>query len=353
MQTIQVSASKTYNIHIGRGLLGRAGELTAAVKAPCRVMLAADSTVAVLYADTVAASYAAAGYEVHRFVFPAGEASKNMDTLTALLNAMGTAGITRTDLVAALGGGVTGDLAGFAAAVYQRGIDFVQLPTTLLAAVDSSVGGKTAVDLASGKNMAGAFWQPCLVLCDVDAFASLPAAIFADGMAEVIKYGVILDAALFQKLETCDVHTEIESIVARCCTLKKQVVEQDERDTGLRTLLNYGHTVGHAIEAVSRFAVSHGSGVAIGMVVMARAAAACGCAPAHLAGRIAALCARHGLPTKTDLDAAALAAAAHGDKKRGGAGITVVTPDALGAAQCKKLTLQELDAWIALGCKQE
>ncbi len=353
MQTIQVNASRSYDIHIGRGLLASAGALTAAVKKPCRVMLVADSTVAPLYADTVAASYAAAGYTVSRFVFPAGEGSKNPATLLALLNTLGSAGLTRSDLVVALGGGVTGDLAGFAAAVYQRGIDFVQLPTTLLAAVDSSVGGKTAVDLPCGKNMVGAFWQPCLVLCDVDTFATLPAATFADGMAEVIKYGVILDAPFFEQLERCDAAEQIEPVVARCCALKKQVVEADERDTGLRALLNYGHTVGHAVEAVSHFAVSHGSGVAIGMVAMARAAAAHGCAPAGLAGRIAALCQKYGLPVSTGLDPAALAAAAHGDKKRGSGGITVVTPNALGAAQCKHLTLDELDAWIVTGVRDQ
>ena len=349
MQRLQVNASKQYEICIERGVLPRAGALTASVKKPCRVMLAADSNVAPLYADTVAASYTAAGYTVHRFTFAAGEASKNPTTLLALLEAMGAAGLTRADLLVALGGGVTGDLAGFAAAVYQRGIDFVQLPTTLLAAVDSSVGGKTAVDLACGKNMAGCFWQPCLVLCDPAAFDTLPDATFADGMAEVIKYGVILDAAFFAWLEGCDPRAEAERMVARCCALKAEIVAADERDTGCRALLNYGHTIGHAIESCSQFAVSHGNGVAIGMVAMARAAAAHGCAPAGLDRRIAALCTRMGLPTQTDIPADALARAAHGDKKRGTGGITVVVPAALGAAETRRLTLPELDAWIAVG----
>lgn len=353
MQTLRVNASKSYDIKIGRGLLAEAGRLCAAVKPPCRVMLVSDSTVAPLYADTVAAAYTAAGYTVSRFVFAAGEASKTPATWLALLEAMGEAGLTRADLAVALGGGVVGDLTGFAAAVYQRGIDFIQLPTTVLAAVDSSVGGKTAVDLACGKNMAGCFWQPCLVVCDTDTFASLPAATFADGMAEVVKYGVILDKALFEDLEAqgAPAAEGMAALVARCCQLKKQVVEADERDAGCRALLNFGHTIGHAVEACSQFAVSHGSGVAIGMVAMTAAAAAHGCAPKELAGRIAALCRRLGLPVTTDLDTAALARAAHGDKKRGGANITVVAPAALGAAATRQLTLQELDQWVDEGVK--
>ena len=353
MQTIRVHASKEYDICIGSGLLQQAGALTAAVKAPCAVMLVSDSHVEPLYADRVAASYEAAGFAVHRFTFPAGEASKNMHTLVQLLEALGAAGLTRSDLLVALGGGVTGDLTGFAAAVYQRGVDFVQIPTTLLAAVDSSVGGKTAVDLACGKNMAGCFWQPCLVVCDPDVFATLSPDIFADGMAEVIKYGVILDEPFFEWLEHCDAHAGAESIVARCCRLKKQVVEQDERDTGLRALLNFGHTIGHAIEKCSDFTISHGSGVAIGMVAMTRAAEAAGCAPAGLCERIAALCVRHDLPTAVNMPVQALCAAARGDKKRGAGGITVVVPQQPGRAVTRKLALEELDAWIAAGCAAE
>lgn len=352
MKTLRVNASKSYEIYLGCGLLDQVGHLTCAVKAPCRVLLVADSTVAPLYADKVQQAYTAAGYTVQPFVFPAGEASKSMATLIALLNALGRGGFTRTDLLVALGGGVTGDLTGFAAAIYQRGVDFVQLPTTVLAAVDSSVGGKTAVDLDCGKNMAGCFWQPCLVVCDCDTFATLPPQTFADGMAEVIKYGVILDKALFEQLETCDIQACIEEVAARCCQLKKQVVEEDERDTGCRALLNFGHTMGHAIESCSHFEVSHGSGVAIGMVAMARAAALHGCAEPGLEKRIAALCSRYGLPVSVNLSPELLAQAAHGDKKRGGNTITVVVPTVLGAAQVKKLTLPQLDEWIAQGIKE-
>lgn len=349
MQTVRVKASREYDICIGSGLLDAAGALTAAVKGPCAVMLVSDSTVAPLYADRAAASYAAAGFAVHRFTFPAGEQSKNMAVLTQLLEALGSAGFTRGDLLAALGGGVTGDLTGFAAAVYQRGVDYVQLPTTLLAAVDSSVGGKTAVDLACGKNMAGCFWQPRLVICDTDAFATLPPAVFADGMAEVIKYGVILDKELFERLETAEPHAQTAAVVARCCELKKQVVERDERDTGCRALLNFGHTIGHAVEKVSGYGISHGSAVAIGMVAMTRAAETYGCAPAGLAQRVAALCARHGLPVAVALPVPALCDAARGDKKRDAAGITAVVPAALGAAVTRRLTAEELNAWIAAG----
>ena len=349
MQRICVRASKEYEICIGSGLLDTVGALTAAVKAPCRVMLVCDSTVAPLYADRAAASYEKAGFSVCRFTFAAGEESKNMATLTRLLEALGQAGLTRSDLIAALGGGVTGDLAGFAAAVYRRGVEYVQIPTTLLAAVDSSVGGKTAVDLACGKNMAGCFWRPCLVVCDTDTFGTLSPAVFADGMAEVIKYGVILDAAFLAQLEQGEPCAQLETVVARCCALKRQLVEEDERDTGRRMLLNFGHTIGHAVEVCSGYGVSHGSAVAIGMVAMTRAAEAFGRAPAGLTARIAALCKQYGLPTAAVIDPAALYAAACGDKKRDAAGITVVVPQAAGAAETLRLKTEELAAWIAAG----
>ena len=349
--TVSIPAREAiaYEIRISRSLRHQAGALISRVHTPCRVLLLTDDTVEALYAREVAESLTAAGFSVVTHVIPHGEASKSAVSLMDLLEKMATEHLTRSDLLVALGGGVVGDLGGFAAAVYQRGIPCIQMPTTLLAMVDSSVGGKTAIDLAAGKNLCGAFHQPSLVICDTECLNTFPPEILADGMAEVIKYGVILDEPFFRWLESCDPHAGIETIVARCCELKRQVVEEDERDTGRRALLNFGHTIGHAIEKCSHFEVSHGSGVAIGMVAMARAAAANGCAPADLAGRIAALCVKNDLPTGVAMPAAALCAAARGDKKRDAGGITVVTPDALGAAATKKLTLEELDAWIAAG----
>ena len=352
MPTIHVATEPAYDIHIGQGLLDRCGELTAAAHAPCRVLVLCDTHVAPLYAQRAEASFARAGFATVRFVFPAGEESKNLTTLGEILNFLGEEGFTRTDLVAALGGGVCGDMGGFAAAVFQRGIDFVQIPTTLLAAVDSSVGGKTAVDLPCGKNMAGCFWQPRAVICDPDVFATLPPEVFACGMAETIKTGAILDRALFEKLESCDINDEIESVVARCCELKRTVVEADERDFGLRQLLNFGHTIGHGIERSMNFQLPHGFAVAIGMVLMARSAEGQGLAEAGITERLIAILRRYDLPTATDLPAATLCEGSHMDKKRAGKGITIVVSEKLGAAVRRKMTLEELDQWIERGAAE-
>lgn len=349
MPTIHVHTKPEYDIHIGRGLLDRCGELTRAVKAPCRVLVLCDTNVEPLYADRVERSFAAAGYEVKRHVFPAGEQSKNLAVLGELLNRLGEEGFTRTDLLAALGGGVCGDMGGFAAAVFQRGIDFVQIPTTLLAAVDSSVGGKTAVDLPCGKNMAGCFWQPRAVICDPDLFDTLSPEVFACGMAETIKTGAILDKALFEQLERCDIRSEIEAVVARCCELKRSVVEEDERDLGLRQLLNFGHTIGHGIERTSHFTLPHGYAVAIGMVLMARAAERLGAAEEGITERLISILQRYGLPTSTDLPVKTLCEASHMDKKRSGKDITIVVPERLGAAVRRRMTMEELDRWIVKG----
>lgn len=351
MRSIRVKTGRSYFIHVGRGILDDCGALAARTKTPCRTLLLCDDTVAPVYAARVEASCRAAGYDVTRFVFPAGEASKTFDMLGTILNSMAEAGLTRSDLLIALGGGVCGDLGGFAAAIYERGIDFVQVPTTLLAAVDASVGGKTAVDLPAGKNLAGAFWQPSLVLCDCALFNTLPQAVFSDGMAEVVKYGVILDAALFRLLGVRDIRDEIEDVVLRCCALKSGVVEEDERDNGRRQLLNFGHTIGHAVEISSGFRVSHGSAVAIGMAAMSRAAERNGAAEAGITEKIEALCEAWGLPVHTDIPVSSLQRAARMDKKRRGETVSVVVPETLGAAVLKELSLNELDRWILEGVK--
>ena len=251
--------------------------------------------------------------------------------------------------MAALGGGVTGDMAGFAAAVYLRGIRCVQLPTTLLAAVDSSVGGKTAVDLTAGKNLAGAFSQPAAVLCDTDCLKSLPAAVFADGAAEAIKTGVLCDETLFALFEDGTLTADPGEVIARCIAYKAGVVERDEKELGERKLLNLGHTVGHAIEKCSGFTIPHGHAVAAGLAIMARSAEALGWTEEPLAERIAACLERNGLPTGTDYTAEALAQAALSDKKRAGDTITVVVPRRIGECELKKLPVRELPGLIAAG----
>lgn len=349
IQTIPVRTSPAYTVQIAPGLLGRCGALLRDVLSPCRVAVVTDSTVAPLYLERVTASLTGAGFSVISYVFPAGEAHKNMDTLSAILEFLAREHLTRTDYVAALGGGVAGDMAGFAAAVYLRGIRYVQLPTTLLAAVDSSVGGKTAIDLAAGKNLAGAFLQPAAVLCDTECLATLPRDVFADGAAEAIKTGVLADESLFALFEDGTLTAAPADVIARCVAYKAGVVERDEKEQGERKLLNLGHTVGHAIEKRSGYAIPHGHAVAAGLAIMARAAQHMGWTESPIAERIAACLAKNDLPTGTSFSAADLARAALSDKKRAGDTITIVVPRRIGACSLRPLPVDELEALIAAG----
>lgn len=349
IRTIPVSAAPAYEVSIGPGLLQTCGQRLKPLLGECRVAVITDTTVAPLYLEMVLQSLEQAGVATCSHVFPAGEGHKTLATLSDILEFLAAQHLTRTDCVAALGGGVTGDMAGFAAAVYLRGIRCVQLPTTLLAAVDSSVGGKTAVDLTAGKNLAGAFSQPAAVLCDTDCLKSLPAAVFADGAAEAIKTGVLCDESLFALFEDGTLTADPGEVIARCIAYKAGVVERDEKEQGERKLLNLGHTVGHAIEKCSGFTIPHGHAVAAGLAIMARAAETLGWTEEPLAARIAACLAKNGLPTGTDYTAEALAQAALSDKKRAGNTITVVVPRRIGACELKKLPVSELLPLIAAG----
>ena len=252
--------------------------------------------------------------------------------------------MTRTDMIVALGGGVTGDLAGFGAAVYLRGISFVQIPTTFLAAIDSSVGGKTAVDLEAGKNLAGAFYQPKLVLCDTDVLQTLPEVVFADGIAEALKYGVLGDAALFEKIAGGDFRQDLEEIIETCVSMKRDVVEEDEFDTGKRQLLNLGHTFGHAIEQKSHFQMTHGHAVAIGMHLIAKAAEAKGIAEKGTAAAIAKALEQNQLPKETEFSPAEVAEGTLRDKKRRGGTISFVFPKKIGDCEIVKIPVEEVEA---------
>ena len=353
MQTVHIRASRPYDVLVGRGLLRQAGELIANRIPCCTMVLVSDSAVDALYGGVVTASLKEAGFDVLRFSFPAGEASKNIATLSALLEFMGERRVTRTDCIAALGGGVTGDLAGFAAAVYLRGIRYVQLPTTLLAAVDSSVGGKTAVDLAAGKNLAGAFHQPSLVLCDCDTFQTLPATVFTDGLAECVKYGVIADVKLFAQFASPLTTEMLAEIVLHCVSIKGDMVAEDEFDHGKRRLLNFGHTAGHAIEACSAFTIPHGHAVAIGMAVMARAAQRHGLCTEVCADEIIRTIAACGLPTHSPYCAEQLCEAALSDKKRQGGKIVLIVPRAIGRCEALELPLSELLEWLQSGMEEQ
>lgn len=348
-RSIHVRTSPPYSVVIGPGLLQSCGPRLGALMSPCHMAVVTDSTVAPLYLETVRQSLSGAGFTVSVCVFPAGEAHKNFETLSAILEFLAEHRLTRTDCVAALGGGVTGDMAGFAAAVYLRGVRCVQLPTTLLSAVDSSVGGKTAIDLAAGKNLAGAFLQPAAVLCDTDCLSSLPKDVFADGAAEAVKTGVLCDERLFALFEDGTLAAEPAEVIARCVAYKAGVVERDEWEQGERKLLNLGHTVGHAIEKCSGYAVPHGHAVAAGLAVIARAAEALGWTEEPLAARVAACLQSCGLPTGTEYGPEALAAAASADKKRAGGDITLVIPKKIGLCELKKIPVPELLPVIRAG----
>lgn len=348
MKTITITATKTYDILIAPGLIDEAGDHIAKAINGRLAAVVTDDTVNSLYAQRLLTSLQQAGFSAVSFVISHGEASKNADNYIKILNFLAGQGLTRSDAVIALGGGVVGDLAGFAAATYLRGIGFVQVPTTLLAAVDSAVGGKTAIDLAAGKNLAGVFYQPDLVICDVSLLDTLPAPVFRDGMAEVIKYGVIADRELFDLLHTA-CKSNLTEVIARCVSIKRDIVAIDEFEEGPRKLLNFGHTVGHAVEACSDYLVSHGSAVAIGMVVIARAAVKLGLTAPDTAEAITALIRDTGLPAATDFTAAALARAAYSDKKRRGGMITLVIPSSIGQATLRDVPASELEHIIGLG----
>lgn len=343
MRSVTVKTSATYEVLIGSELLQKAGEAVKKVISPCKAAIVTDSTVVHLYEETVRQSLTEAGFSVCTFVFPAGEASKNMHTLGHLLEFLAKEEMTRTDLIVALGGGVTGDLAGFGAAVYLRGIPFVQIPTTFLAAIDSSVGGKTAVDLSAGKNLAGAFYQPKLVLCDTDVLQTLPEVVFADGIAEALKYGVLGDAALFEKIAGGDFRQDLEEIVETCVSMKRDVVEEDEFDTGKRQLLNLGHTFGHAIEQKSYFQMTHGHAVAIGMHLIAKVAEAKGIAEKGTAAAIAKALEQNQLPKETIFSPAEVAEGTLRDKKRRGGTISFVFPKKIGACEIVKISVEEVE----------
>lgn len=349
MKTVTVSTSKTYDIHIGSGVMKTLGQAAKSLGNAEKVCIVSETTVFPLYGETVQESLEQAGFQVEAFVFPAGEASKNGQTYLSLLNFLAEKRLTRSDLLVALGGGVVGDLAGFAAATFLRGIRFIQIPTTLLAAVDSSVGGKTAIDLPAGKNLAGAFCQPSLVLCDTDALMSLPEEIFRDGCAEVIKYGVLYDPELFSHLEAKGLSFDREAVITRCVELKRDVVNEDEFDTGSRMKLNLGHTIGHGVEAVSEFSLSHGKSVAIGMAIIARAAAKYGMFFQADCDRLLNVLNLFGLPTTTEYDPASLYACALSDKKRSGSQVKLIVPRAIGRCDILPIPVENVKDWIQAG----
>lgn len=344
MRTIRVCASKTYDVQIGHGLLDQMGQWTLSVHTPCKVAIISDSNVWPIYGEKATSSLENAGFSVCHFVFTAGEDSKNGMTFLSILNFLAENKLSRTDLIIALGGGVVGDVTGFAAATYLRGLDYIQVPTTLLAMVDSSVGGKTAIDLPVGKNLAGAFYQPVLVLCDLNTLDTLPENIFRDGCAEVIKYGVLFDEPLFSHLEEAGLRFNREDVISRCIAWKRDIVAKDEYDTGLRQLLNLGHTIGHGIEKQSGYTVTHGKAVAIGMAIITRA----NC-DTSVTARICDLLKTFCLPISTEFTADQLISTALSDKKRSGNSVNLIVPETIGSCKIQQTPINLLQSIIEAG----
>lgn len=311
------------------------------------VMIVTDETVAELYLDRCIQTVSEAGFEVHGFVVEPGEHSKSGEVYLALLGALAEIPLTRADAIIALGGGVIGDLAGFAAATYLRGIKVIQVPTTLLAAVDSSVGGKTAINLPEGKNLAGAFHQPALVWQDTSLLDTLPEEIYLDGMAEVIKYGIMADADLFNLLQDPSyVKANLDDIIHRCVAIKKRFVEEDEHDTGVRQMLNFGHTIGHAIEIASDFSVRHGFAVAKGMAYMAEIAAKQNWCDGATKDAIIAILETYGYDLSVDFDKKVLAEIMGKDKKRKGSDIDIVVPTSIGSCMLQRIPAENLETLL-------
>ncbi len=344
---------RSYPIRISSGLLDKIGTDLQERRIGAKYGVISDDRVAALYGNRFIQSLTTAGIQAELITFPAGESSKHLQTIATLSSELAQRGFDRKDALIALGGGVTGDITGFLASIYLRGIPFVQVPTTLLSQVDSSVGGKTGVDIPEGKNLVGTFYQPKAVYIDLDVLQTLPQDELRGGLAEVIKYGVINDAEFFAFLEQNqeaifalqqDVLTKL---IARCCEIKAWVVEQDEREGGLRRILNFGHTIGHAVEAASEFRLIHGYAVAIGMVTAAKLAVRSGCLAMEAEERICSLIAAYGLPVSipSELDRKIIKTYLRNDKKTVGGRIFYILPERIGSVQVTdQIQEQDLDA---------
>ena len=343
MKKLTVNVNDKYDILIEKGLIKKAGELTKTVLSGKKLVLVSDTNVYPIYGDDVKSSLEAEGYDVYTYIFEAGEASKTTKTVIDMVEFMAQNELTREDGVVALGGGVCGDMAGFAAAIFLRGIKFVQIPTSLLAQVDSSVGGKTAVDLPQGKNLCGAFHQPSLVIIDPNVLDTLTEHYFADGMGEVIKYGCIKSKSLFNRLENENPKDFIDDLIFECVDIKRQVVENDEKEHGERALLNFGHTCGHAIEKLWNFeAVSHGEAVGIGMVMITRVSENIGITEKGTTDRIINVLKKNGMKIEDTHSISEIVGAMSADKKRTGNGIKFAMLNSIGDSFIKPVENEDI-----------
>lgn len=356
--TFDINTERPYKVHIGTFLLEQVGQIARkAVPGAGRALVVTDSNVGPLYGAPVMDGLEAAGFDAELAMFEAGEKSKTMETLSTVLERAAGAGLTRGDVIVALGGGVVGDVAGLAAATYMRGVALVQVPTSLLAMVDSSVGGKTAVNLGAGKNLAGAFWQPSAVVADIGCLGTLEDAQLADGCAEVVKHAVIADAELFEELERTPLTPELLKtdlarvawLIARNIDIKRAVVVQDEREAGIRKLLNFGHSIGHGVEAAEGYRLGHGACVSIGMVAIASASVTAELCPEDVPERIARLLKAHGLSLAFDAEPERVYEEALHDKKRSGDLIELVVPRGVGAAALAPTPVDEFRRILEVG----
>ena len=353
MEKIHVDLGKhAYDIEIGAGLLPTVGAKVAAlVPKAQRAVIVSDTNVAPLYGEILQRSLNEAGLPATIVTIEAGEQSKNMQVLSQVLEEIAESGLTRSDVLVTLGGGVVGDLGGFAAASFMRGIAFVQVPTSLLSQIDSSVGGKVAVDLKAGKNLAGAFYQPKGVFIDTNLLSTLPVRFLHDGLAEAIKYGCIQDANLFEKIagyaDDSELLADIDSVVATCCAIKARIVEEDEFDTGLRGILNFGHTLGHAVEQHYAYGeYTHGEGVAIGMYQITKRTEEMGMTPVGTAEKIAEVLKKYNLPIEAGVEKSMLIDTMAKDKKKSGNTITLIILDELGNGRLHKINWQEVPNYL-------
>lgn len=344
MKRIHINASKSYDVLVGYNLFDNIGEqLFQVLKKTCKIAIISDSNVFPLYGEIVTRSLKAHNFEVKTYIFPAGEASKSAGTYLDILQFLAENHFSRSDTVLALGGGVVGDISGFVAATFLRGIRFIQVPTTLLAMVDSSVGGKTAIDLPAGKNLVGAFHQPDLVICDLNTLDTLPENILCDGCAEVIKYSVLYDEKLFAHLESNGLNFIREDVISRCIELKRDVVAADEFDNGERQKLNLGHTIGHGIEAQSNFTITHGQAVAIGMAIIAKST----CKAIY--PQLITVLKKFKLPITTSYTAKQLFFSALSDKKRSGDTLNLIIPKRIGDCIIYPIPIESLESVIEEG----
>lgn len=342
MTKLTVKTSEPYDIYISEGILQKSGELIGESTGASKVAIITDSKVDSLYGSTLENTLDEAGINHVKFTFPNGEKSKNLGTYVDLMEKLGESGLNRSDAIVALGGGVCGDMGGFLAATLFRGIKYVQVPTTYLASVDSSVGGKTGVDLKAGKNLAGAFWQPSIVICDYSTFSSLDETNILSGKAEAIKSGMIGDISILDDV----LRGDTEEVIRKSVTVKKQVVEADERDTGERQKLNFGHTIGHSIEQLSSFGLAHGIAVAKGMLAETRAAERLGISDCGAYDYLSRVLTDAGYDLSIPYSVDEIMKYAVNDKKVHGSYITVVYPDQIGHCSLYNVDKADLKEYV-------